>query len=79
MGMNDLTVDEEVIGDGFWHVAAFTRMLLTEEEAGAVEVRMTRIAKDGQARYDGWQVTLTTREERQLSEFDHRGGRKSTE
>lgn len=27
--INDVVVDEEVTGDGYWHVAAFTTCLLT--------------------------------------------------
>lgn len=64
--ITDVVVDEEVTGDGYWHVAAFTTCLLTVPEAGGVERRMEQIAEDAGAEYDGWRVTLTAGEEQRL-------------
>lgn len=56
VGINDVVADEELEGDGYWHVAAFTTCLVTETEIGSVERQMDQIAHDADARYDGWIV-----------------------
>jgi hypothetical protein len=66
LGITDVTVDEEVTGDGYWHVAAFATCLLAVSEASRIEHRMEQIAQEANATYDGWQVTLTAGEERRL-------------
>lgn len=66
MEIADVVVDEELTGDGYWHVAAFTTCLLTAPEAGGAERRMKQIAQDAGAEYDGWRVTLTAGEEQRL-------------
>ncbi|MEU0883357.1 ribonuclease E inhibitor RraB [Lentzea sp. NPDC005914] len=62
----DVVVDEEVSGDGYWHVAAFGTLPLVEAEVSQAERQMERIAQDSDAKYDGWKVTLTAGEEQQL-------------
>ncbi|GAA0233494.1 hypothetical protein GCM10010492_35440 [Saccharothrix mutabilis subsp. mutabilis] len=57
LGLDDVVVDEEVTGDGFWHVAAFTEYRLTAADVGAAESEMQRIASDAGGRYDGWKLT----------------------
>jgi hypothetical protein len=64
--ITDVVVDEEVAGDGYWHVAAFTTCLLTVSEAGNAERQMEQIAQDASAEHDGWKVTLTAGEELRL-------------
>ncbi|MET9225953.1 ribonuclease E inhibitor RraB [Lentzea sp. NPDC003310] len=64
LGITEVVVDEEVTGDGFWHVAAFGSLPSDEAAVSDTERRMRRIAQDADARYDGWQATSTTRDQR---------------
>ena len=65
-GIVDVVVDEELTGDGFWHVAAFTALRLTAPDVDRAENLMARIARDTSARYDGWTTTLTAGESERL-------------
>jgi hypothetical protein len=58
-----VAMDEELTGDGYWHVAAFTACLLTASEVVGAERLMEQVAQDAGAEYDGWRVTLTVGEE----------------
>jgi hypothetical protein len=62
-GMDEIIVDEELAGDGFWHIAAFTTLLLSPANANDAQDAMERIAQNTGVRYDGWRVTLNVAEE----------------
>jgi hypothetical protein len=66
LAITDVVVDEEITGDGYWHVAAFTAILLTPRVVDQTENRMEQMARDAGARYDGWHITLTVGEEQRL-------------
>lgn len=67
MGFTDVVVDEEISGDGWWHVAAFTTLQLTPEAIVGAKRLMMRLAAATGIRYHGWQVTLNMGEEQQLA------------
>jgi Regulator of ribonuclease activity B len=67
MGITDVTVDEEISGDGWWHVAAFPMLQLTPEAIVGAKRLMMRLAAATGIRYQGWHVTLNGGEERQLA------------
>ena len=67
MGIAEVTVDEEISGDGWWHVAAFTTLRLTPETIREFEQQMMRLAVVTGIRYHGWKVTLNVGELRQLA------------
>jgi hypothetical protein len=67
MGITDVVVDEEISGDGWWHVAAFPMLQLTPDEIVGAKRLMMRLAVATGIRYHGWQVTLNGIEERQLA------------
>ena len=67
MGITHVTVDEEISGDGWWHVAAFPMLQLTPEAIVGAKRLMRRLAAATGIRYHGWQVTLNFGEEQQLA------------
>ena len=67
MGAEEVVVDEEVSGDGWWHVAAFTTLRLTPEAVRKSKQQMMQLAVATGIRYDGWKVTLNVGEQRQLA------------
>jgi len=67
MGAAEVVVDEEVSGDGWWHVAAFTTLRLTPEAIRKSKQQMMRLAVAHGIRYAGWKVTLNVAEERKLT------------
>jgi len=67
MGVEEVVVDEEISGDGWWHVAAFTTLRLNPETIRAAKRQMTQLAAVTGVRYDGWTVTLNAEEEKQLA------------
>jgi hypothetical protein len=67
MGVAEIVVDEEISGDGRWHVAAFTTLRLTPEEIRESKQQMMRLAAATGIRYHGWQVTLNRGEEGQVT------------
>jgi hypothetical protein len=67
MGITDVTVDEEISGDGRWFVAAFAMLQLTPEAIVGAKRLMMRLAAATGIGYHGWQVTLTWGEEQQLA------------
>jgi hypothetical protein len=66
LGITDVVMDEELAGDGYWHVAAFTTLLLTTLDAGQAEQQMELLAQTTGTAYDGWEVTLAAGEEQEL-------------
>lgn len=58
IGVAEVIVDEEISGDGWWHVTAFTTLRLSPEAIRESERQMMRLAVATGVRYDGWQVTL---------------------
>lgn len=66
-GVAEVIVEEEISGDGWWHVAAFARLRLTPEAIRKSEQQMMRLAAATDVRYHGWQVTLNAAEERQFA------------
>lgn len=67
MGITDVVVDEEISGDGWWHVATFPMLRLTPEAIVGAKRLMMRLAVATGIRYHGWQVTLNFGQERQLA------------
>jgi Regulator of ribonuclease activity B len=67
MGVAEVVVDEEISGDGRWHVAAFATLRLTPEAIREAKREMMRLAVATGIRYHGWRVTLNVAEERQLA------------
>ncbi|GLY88172.1 ribonuclease E inhibitor RraB [Actinoallomurus iriomotensis] len=67
LGVRDIVADEELTGDGHWHLAAFDSLLLSPETILRREEQMHHLAWATDVRYDGWKVTLTAGEERVLS------------
>jgi hypothetical protein len=67
MGVAEVTVDEEISGDGWWHVAALTSLRLTPEAIRGSKLEMMRLAAATGIRYHGWQVTLNGGELAQLA------------
>jgi hypothetical protein len=66
MGIDHISVDEEMTGDGFWHVAAFTIAELSEAAISEANAVMGSVAARAGVEYDGWTLTLTVGEEREL-------------
>jgi len=66
MGVTDVVVDEEITGDGWWFVAAFTAVRLTPEAIRESKQQMMRLAAATGIRYNGWHVTLNAGEVTQL-------------
>lgn len=62
-GITEIVVDEEVTGDGFWHVAAFSTLLLTDSAIQAAHRAMEELAAQTGVQYDGWCVTRAAGEE----------------
>jgi hypothetical protein len=54
-GWPEIIVDEEVSGDGHWHIAAFR--VETPHEADEARTILRRLASRHSGRYDGWHVT----------------------
>jgi hypothetical protein len=52
-------VDEEVTGDGLWHVAAFRLDALTESALSDLKAAMSQVAGRHKATYDGWEWRVT--------------------
>jgi hypothetical protein len=67
LGMLEVVADEELTGDGYWHLAAFGSLMLTAMAIRQVEEQMTDLAVTTGVRYDGWQVTLNAGEEHGLA------------
>ncbi|HEX6527625.1 MAG TPA: ribonuclease E inhibitor RraB [Streptosporangiaceae bacterium] len=67
MGVAEVVVDEEISGDGRWHVAAVTTLRLTPEAIREAKRQMMRLAVATGIRYHGWKVTLNAAEERRLA------------
>lgn len=67
VGVAEVVVDEEISGDGWWHVAAFTTLRLTPEAIRESKRQMMRLAVATGIHYHGWKVTLNVAEERQLA------------
>jgi hypothetical protein len=67
MGFTDVVVNEEISGDGWWHVAAFTTLRLTPEAVHESKLQMMGLAVTTGIRYHGWKVTLNVGQERQLA------------
>jgi len=67
MGVAEVVVDEEVSGDGRWHIAASTTLRLTPDEIRESVHQMTMLGASVGIRYDGWQVTLNVAEELQVA------------
>ena len=67
MGVAEVVVDEEISGDGWWHVAAFTTLRLTPETIRGSKRQMMQLAVATGVRYHGWQVTLNAGEQDQLA------------
>jgi len=61
-GVNRVIIDEEISGDGYWHIAAFTGVQLTAPAIGYVNKEMESIAAKTRVKYDGWKVTFTVGE-----------------
>jgi hypothetical protein len=58
---------EEISGDGWWHVAAFTALRLTPEAIHGSKCQMMQLAVATGIRYHGWQVSLNGGELAQLA------------
>jgi len=58
-GVSRVIIDEEISGDGYWHIAAFTEVQLTAPAIGHMNEEMESIAAKTRVKYDGWKVTLT--------------------
>src|ERR1700751_1882515 len=58
MGVAEVVVDEEILGDGRWHVAAFATLRLTPEAIREAKREMMRLAVATGIRSHGWRVTL---------------------
>jgi len=58
-----VVVDEEISGDRYWHIAAFTKVTLTASAIHQADSAMERIATQTRVRYDGWHVSLTIGED----------------
>jgi hypothetical protein len=67
MGVAEVVVDEEISGDGWWHVAAFTALRLTPEAIHGSKWQMMQLAVATGIRYHGWQVSLNGGELAQLA------------
>lgn len=67
MGVAEVVVDEEISGDGWWHIAASAALRLTPDEIRESMRQMTLLGATTGIRYDGWRVTLNVTEERQLA------------
>jgi hypothetical protein len=67
LGIWDVVADEELTGDGHWHLAAFDSLRLAPETVRRREEQLHRLAQVTNVRYDGGKVTLTVGEERALS------------
>jgi hypothetical protein len=62
LGVRDVIADEELTGDGYWHLAAFDFLLLAPGTVHRREEQMHHLARVTDVRYDGWKVTLTVGE-----------------
>jgi hypothetical protein len=67
LGVRDIITDEELTGDGHWHLAVFDSLVLAPEPVLRREEQMHHVARATDVRYDGWKVTLTAGEERVVS------------
>jgi hypothetical protein len=56
VGEGEVSADEEVTGDGFWHLWAFTVMEATEEALLRADAQARAVAELHGARYDEWAV-----------------------
>jgi Regulator of ribonuclease activity B len=54
LGFDPVVVDEEVSGDGYWHVAAFKVTRLDKEELGRLRRSLTDVAERFGGEYIGW-------------------------
>lgn len=54
-----VVVDEEMSGDGYWHIAAFKEAILTPSTIHQANIAMERIAAQTRVHYNGWRVSLT--------------------
>jgi hypothetical protein len=54
-----VTVDEEMSGDGYWHVAAFRHAALGEQPLMDAMVEMSRLADQTSTRFVGWDFAQT--------------------
>jgi hypothetical protein len=67
LGMLEVAADEELTGDGYWHLSALGSLMLTAMAIRQVEEQMNNLAVTTGVRYDGWQVTLNVGEEHSLA------------
>lgn len=61
----EAVADEELTGDGFWHVAAFRREPVDESHLRRVLREAQALAISNGAQYDGWTWRTTVAEQRQ--------------
>ena len=61
-----MVADEEITGDNYWHVAAFTTCVLSAAAISEANTIMTSIVAQAGVEYDGWQATLTAGEANDL-------------
>jgi len=62
-GITEIVADEELTGDAFWHVAAFSTLLLTDSATQAAHRAMEELAAQTGVQYDGWCVTRAAGED----------------
>jgi hypothetical protein len=55
----EVVVDEEVTGDGFWHIAAFRKESFTTSTLSVLRARIVELATLHDAKYDGWEWRTT--------------------
>jgi Regulator of ribonuclease activity B len=55
----EVVVDEELSGDGYWHVAAFRTETLTEWSLAEIRSMLATTARHHNMTYDGWNWRTT--------------------
>ena len=73
----EVVVDEEVDGDGFWHVAAFRNGSLSPPTLSVLTTRMVELANLYEARYDSWEWRTTPLLRRQFPDKEIRRGERA--
>jgi hypothetical protein len=56
VGEGEVGADEELTGDGYWHVWAFTLTEANDDALTNADARASAVAKEHGARYDEWSV-----------------------
>lgn len=56
LGFDPVDADEEVAGDGYWHVSAFKVTPLQAEELVALRRRLNEVAERLLGNYTGWEL-----------------------